>query len=141
MGHIIEAGPQHLPHLIKLAAVSHEQGNVGRIGEFNYGLVSEMFYNAIQSDDALVLCSNGGVMAGEAFTLSTGDLAARELIWFAMDGTGVRMWDMFELWCKDKGVKYVVASDNLAHPKAGKVSKFFGKRGFTPLKLDLIKEL
>lgn len=114
-----------IPHVVSLARIEHAKSPWSHM-PFDETAVAETAARFIVSMGSTLLVTPGGYLAGQVQpTGFSRKLLAIEYAWFAKDGSGLDLLDMFEEWARGMGCAQVVVHD---HVSGGRVERVLSRR-------------
>jgi hypothetical protein len=104
--------------------------------------LQQIVYNIITGDETqgIVLMTDKAMIVGiVSEPIFNTQRLASELMWWAEDKQGFRLFEAFEYWAKNVAHADLITMSSLE--SASRLDKFYDKRGYTKAEYTFIKEL
>lgn len=121
---IRKAEHDDVPHIVEMAKRFHVATN--QPWPLSEGDMADVVHGIIDSGFAVV--SDGGFFLGLIMRspLSRDWIVAKEFLWWAEDGSGMKMFNAFRRWAKDNGADEIQLS---CQPSNNRVQAVYGRYG------------
>lgn len=135
---IRRATSDDVPALVQLARLEHGLSRMAST-PFDSAFVAERFSNAVTGLSSAVFVSetNGelkGLIAGAVQqNLHNRFGTAYELLWFAVDGSGLKLLDALKTWAKRMRATAIVANNHAGIKDTERFNKVMARKGYAQL--------
>lgn len=135
---IRRATADDVPALVRLARVEHGLSRMAGT-PFDEGFVATRFAGAVAGMASVVFVSDTdkgvqGLIAGAVQqNLHNRYGTAYELLWFAVDGSGLKLLDALQSWASKMRATAIVANNHAGIKDPGRFNKVMARKGYTQL--------
>jgi len=127
-----------VPALVRLAKVEHGLSRMAQT-PFDADFVAQRFSQAVTGLSSAVFVSDSdgevkGLIAGAVQqNLHNRYCTAYELLWFAVDGSGLKLLEALKTWAKRMRATAVVANNHAGIKDTERFNKVMARKGYTQL--------